>query len=288
MRKRLYVSLFGDNAVAIISDGDFKEERRIYVERPGRLRISDSAVYGAYADGVFALAPDSGELLFTAYAGAGACDVRVTSDGSRAFALCADADAVSVLGIDGPQSGLLHSMPTGGYPRSMDLSADEDRLVVACAGSCSFMLCNTDSLSLMCHRMVRGVPCYAVFCENYIICSVAVGDYRQEGRLCIFDGFLDRLFNELYIPGTPTTILPLGDTVLVGYIGGIMLIDVKSGKQIWNKKSIGFPDALCMNGDCFIVADLFENTLHIMSSSGQLLSKLDVGPEPAGIVVAGT
>lgn len=283
MREQMYVSLAGEGAVVVVNEA-YKEERRIYVDRPGRLHTLDFVVYGAYADGLFALSP-AGELLFTAYAGAGACDIRITADGSRAYALCADADTVSVLEI-GEHSGLLQCMPTGGYPRSMDLSADESRLIIACAGSGSLMLCSADTLSLMGHRMVRGVPCYAVFCGNYLVCSVAVGEYRQEGRVCVFDPTLTTVYSEICVPGTPTTIYPLGDMAIVGYIGGLMCLDVRKNRIIWQREAIGFPDAMYVHGEQLIVADLFENTLHIMTLCGETQAKLDVGLEPSGITMA--
>ena len=144
-RGRLYVSLWGASAVAVIDIRGWREVVRWQVEEHPNEMLLDPAgarlfVANANRNSVSVVDPESGKVTETLVAtltpdaapGNTPNSLALSADGRRLFAANANINAVAVFDVATRGRGRsLGFIPTGWYPTSVRLTADGGRLVVA-------------------------------------------------------------------------------------------------------------------------------------------------------------
>lgn len=150
-RRRLYVSLWAQAAVAVIDTENWREVARWRVEEhPNEMLLAADGrrlfVANANRNSVSVIDPDTGTTTETLVATLGPDDadgaaappgntpnsLALAADGRRLFVANANINAITVFDVSEPgRSRSLGFIPVGWYPTSVRISADGDTLVVA-------------------------------------------------------------------------------------------------------------------------------------------------------------
>ncbi len=175
--------------------------------------------------------------------------------GRYLYQLSTEADCIHTLHLGSGE--LCYAMPAGVFPRSMQLSPDGLKLLVAGGAVNEALLFSAPELWPL-ETVHTRHPCFAAaFWQGGLVLLCAAGGDELQTILYTLskDGVRPR--EKLRLPGQPggLRVCPDGRTALISTPDGLMKVDLATGRLLWNRPEWALAMRLEVNGAHALISD---------------------------------
>ncbi len=181
--------------------------------------------------------------------------MRLSPCGRYLYQLSTEADCLHTLHLGNGE--LLYAMPAGVFPRSLEISGDGRKLLVAGGATSEAMLFTAPELWPLRTIHTRH-PCFAAaFWQGGLALLCAAEGTELQTILYTLPPGGVRPRERLRLPGQPggLCVCPDGLTALLSTPDGLMKTELSTGKLLWNRPEWPLAMHLEVNGALLLVSD---------------------------------